>query len=87
MRASVVIPTYNRVNDLRNVLAALYEQDTPPGVVLEVVVVDDGSSDGTWDIVNNWKGMEHHRLQCEEEEAIQIAEEKLRAEEHCDGTV
>ena len=39
---------------------------------------------GSWDIVKNWQGMEHHRLQCEEEEAIQIAEEKLRAEEYED---
>jgi len=47
--ASIVIPTYNRLDGLRRVLAALEGQ---PGVLegrAEVVVVDDGSSDGTGD--------------------------------------
>jgi GT2 family glycosyltransferase len=47
VRASVVIPTFNRLAALQRVLAALAEQWRPPGVELEVVVVDDGSSDGT----------------------------------------
>jgi GT2 family glycosyltransferase len=48
MRASVVIPTYNRLNRLRTVVAALQRQARPPGTELELVVVDDGSSDETW---------------------------------------
>jgi GT2 family glycosyltransferase len=46
--ASVVIPTYNRFADLRQVVAALRGQFLPEGAEVEVVVVDDGSSDGTW---------------------------------------
>jgi GT2 family glycosyltransferase len=46
--ASVVIPTYNRLTDLQAVLDALQRQSVPGPHRLEVVVVDDGSSDGTW---------------------------------------
>lgn len=45
MEFSVVIPSYNRMDTLPEVLSALEAQsDAPP---FEVVVVDDGSSDGT----------------------------------------
>lgn len=43
---SVVIPTYNRLNRLRRVVAAL-EAQTVPHECFEVVVVSDGSTDGT----------------------------------------
>ncbi len=42
---SVVIPTYNRMDVLPEVLSALERQDGAPS--FEVVVVDDGSTDGT----------------------------------------
>lgn len=42
---SVVIPTYNRMDILPEVLAALENQVAAPS--FEVVVIDDGSSDGT----------------------------------------
>jgi len=41
---SVVVPTYNRAHTLEASVASLLEQT---GVSLEVVVVDDGSTDGT----------------------------------------
>ena len=44
MRFSVVIPTYNRRGTLRQALEAVAGQDYPD---YEVIVVDDGSSDGT----------------------------------------
>lgn len=47
---SVVVPTFNRAPSLRRLLAALQEAEVPPGGV-EVVVVDDGSSDGTAEVV------------------------------------
>jgi len=43
---SVVVPTYNRLDRLRRVLAALAQQ-TFPRERYEVIVVSDGSSDGT----------------------------------------
>lgn len=43
---SVIIPTYNRREFLRNALRALAQQ-TYPSERFEVIVVDDGSTDGT----------------------------------------
>jgi len=49
MRASIVIPTFNRLDELQTVIAAVRSQVRPPDTELEIVVVDDGSSDGTSD--------------------------------------
>ncbi|NEP40803.1 MAG: glycosyltransferase [Okeania sp. SIO2H7] len=47
---SVVIPTYNRRRILEKCLKALENQDyRPPAADYEVVVVDDGSTDGTYE--------------------------------------
>ncbi|HVY25559.1 MAG TPA: glycosyltransferase family 2 protein [Polyangiaceae bacterium] len=54
MKLSVVIPTYNRRDRLARVLAALSRQ-TLPLESFEVVVVDDGSSDGTSDYLASYK--------------------------------
>jgi len=48
---SVVIPTFNRIDVLPEVLQALARQEGAPH--FEVVVVDDGSSDGTWEFLRN----------------------------------
>lgn len=47
-RFSIIIPTHNRLQTLRTVLAALERQDSPE-LLAEVIVVDDGSTDGTAD--------------------------------------
>ncbi len=49
---SVVIPTYNRGDLITNALDSVYAQSYRP---LEVVVVDDGSTDVTESIVAEWK--------------------------------
>src|SRR5690349_11726781 len=46
-RASVIITTKNRKEELRNALASVMQQSIP----LEVIVIDDGSTDGTSDLV------------------------------------
>jgi O-antigen biosynthesis protein len=48
MRISVVVPTFNRKNILRQCLTALLAQDYAD---YEVIVVDDGSTDGTGDML------------------------------------
>jgi FkbM family methyltransferase len=49
--ASVVISTYNRATALAETLAALADQDLPASRY-EVIVVDDGSSDTTWQVLS-----------------------------------
>ena len=51
MRVSVVIPTYNRVQFVREAIASVLQQDYPD---VELIVVDDGSSDGTAAVVRGF---------------------------------
>ena len=55
MKASIVTPAYNSLGYLKYTLASLEKQDIDAGE-FEVIVVDDGSSDGTADYLNNYKG-------------------------------
>lgn len=51
-KVSIVIPTYNRKGVLEKNLAALVQQNYPHNL-MEVVIADDGSSDGTQEMVRN----------------------------------
>jgi glycosyltransferase involved in cell wall biosynthesis len=51
---SVVVPTYQRMDVLPEVLAGLAAQQGAPA--FEVVVVDDGSGDGTAEFLRGWRG-------------------------------
>ena len=51
MRISTIIPAYNRADLIGETLRSVLEQDRPPA---EVIVVDDGSSDGTPDVVASY---------------------------------
>lgn len=51
--ASIIIPTFNRLRDLKRVLAAVDDQRTDVGPC-EVVVVNDGSTDGTARWLDEW---------------------------------
>ena len=50
MKLSVIIPTHNRADILKTCLEKLITQQ---GVDFEVIVVDDGSTDNTADVVSN----------------------------------
>jgi len=49
-KVSIIIPTYNRAEVLRECLAALALQDFPFGS-FEIIVIDDGSTDNTAEVV------------------------------------
>ncbi|HEV7670581.1 MAG TPA: glycosyltransferase family 2 protein [Thermoanaerobaculia bacterium] len=50
-RLSVVIPAYNERATIHNLLQKVAAAPLPPGVGLEIVVVDDGSKDGTRELL------------------------------------
>jgi glycosyltransferase involved in cell wall biosynthesis len=50
---AVVIPTYRRPDTLFRVLDALGRQTSPPD--FEVIVIDDGSGDGTWERLRDYR--------------------------------
>ncbi|AZR74910.1 hypothetical protein BBF96_11420 [Anoxybacter fermentans] len=57
MKASVIIPTYNRKAILEKTLKAITDQSVP-NEIYEVIVIDDGSTDGTKEMVKKF----NHRI-------------------------
>jgi glycosyltransferase involved in cell wall biosynthesis len=53
---SVVVPTMNKVDLLQRTLGALLAQEAGPGRIWEVIVVNDGSTDGTADYLARTRG-------------------------------
>ena len=54
MRLSVLIPVFNEVDAIRQVIARVQATGLPS----EIVIVDDGSSDGTRDLLREYDGVE-----------------------------
>jgi dolichol-phosphate mannosyltransferase len=54
----VIIPTYNEKENIANIIAAVFALPTP----FDVLIVDDGSPDGTADIVKNLQIIHTDRL-------------------------
>lgn len=52
MRVSVVIPTYNRARELKRAIDSVLAQTQLPA---EVVIIDDGSDDGTLQMLESYK--------------------------------
>lgn len=53
MDISIIIPTYNRKNDLKRCLESIFAQNYPKNA-FEVIVVDDGSSDETENLLKEF---------------------------------
>ncbi|OGQ48557.1 MAG: glycosyl transferase [Deltaproteobacteria bacterium RIFCSPLOWO2_02_FULL_46_8] len=54
MKLSVVIPVYNEKNTIREIISRVNASDIG-GVQKEIVIVDDGSTDGTRDILKGYE--------------------------------
>ena len=54
MIVSVIIPVYNEFRTLPKVLERVLAAPLPPGCVKEVVIVDDGSTDGTTALIEDY---------------------------------
>ena len=59
MKLSVVIPVYNEIKTLPTLLETLTKVALPAGLEREVVIVDDGSTDGTRDLLKNLNGAQY----------------------------
>ncbi len=62
MRVSILIPVYNEFPTLPLVLDRVIQAPLPPGCDKEIVVVDDGSTDGTTDLLDRLKNDDRFAL-------------------------
>ena len=51
---SIITPSFNRANELKYLLKSLENQKVSHGI-FEVIISDDGSSDNTKELINNWQ--------------------------------
>ena len=56
MKVSIVIPVYNERNALDQVMARVLAAPLPDGMTREVIIVDDGSTDGTTQLLEKYYG-------------------------------
>ena len=61
MQLSVIMPAYNEQETIREIVARVLAVDLAPHT-LELVIVDDGSKDGTRDILREYDGQERIRV-------------------------
>ncbi|HKE28873.1 MAG TPA: glycosyltransferase family 2 protein [Bryobacteraceae bacterium] len=56
MKASILIPVYNEFSTLPLVIERVIDAPLPEGCQKEIVVIDDGSTDGTTELLSKFKG-------------------------------
>ena len=54
-RLSVIIPVYNEAATINEILAKVNKAPLPDGVEKEIIIVDDGSTDGTREVLSKLK--------------------------------
>lgn len=81
MLVSVIIPTFNRLHLLKETLQSVFLQE---GADYEVIVVDDGSEDGTWDYLCSLKKT---NLKIYRQKNLGPASARNLGVKHCQGSL
>ena len=65
MKISIIIPVYNEVNVIPMVLDRVMKAALPAGCEKEIIIVDDGSTDGTSEILDRYHSLVaiHHSVE------------------------
>ncbi len=65
MKISIIIPVYNEVNVLPMVIDRVQKAALPAGCEKEIIIVDDGSTDGTSEILDRYRDVVliHHSVE------------------------
>ena len=58
MKVTVLVPTYNEINTIREILKRVQAE----GIAEEILVVDDGSTDGTRRILQDLDGQDQIKV-------------------------
>lgn len=59
---SIIMPVYNEAANVLTVLNAVREAPLPPGLDRELILIDDGSNDGTSALLQRQEGIRYHRF-------------------------
>ncbi|MEU6401523.1 PIG-L family deacetylase [Streptomyces sp. NPDC046985] len=84
---TVVVPTYNRTELLQHTLESLCRQQLPPGDRFEVIVADDGSADGTEEVVAGYRDRLDVRYFFQPDEGYRVAKARNAGIEHARADV
>jgi glycosyltransferase involved in cell wall biosynthesis len=85
LKTSIIVCTRNRSARLQIMLASLAEAEFPPGMELEVIVVNDGSTDDTNAVVNTFAGKAPFRVSLFEQEGRGLAVARNRGLREASG--
>ncbi len=61
VEVSIIIPVLNQVNNLEESLNLLFRQNYPKRNI-EIIVIDNGSTDGTWEMLQQIEGIKIHQI-------------------------
>lgn len=80
-KISIIIPTYNKASTILESIKSVLNQDYK---LWELIIVDDGSSDGTKDIIEPYLNDQRIRYHYQENQGVSVARNKGAQFSRCD---